>query len=92
MLVDDCAKDIIATAVHAVKAIVGDQGLFGVDVKEVAGKPYVIEVNECPNIDHGVEDLALGDELYRRIIGSLKRDIERRIGITPAKGRTTIKA
>ena len=52
----------------------------------------MIEVNECPNIDHGVEDLALGDELYRRIIGSLKRDIERRIGITPAKGRTTIKA
>jgi glutathione synthase/RimK-type ligase-like ATP-grasp enzyme len=29
-----------------------------VDVKEFEGKPYVIEVNECPNIDHGVEDVA----------------------------------
>jgi glutathione synthase/RimK-type ligase-like ATP-grasp enzyme len=86
MHVHECAKEIIDAAVHAVKAIVGDKGLFGVDVKEVAGRPYVIEVNECPNIDHGVEDVVLGDELYRRIIGSLKRDIERRIGITPATG------
>ena len=51
------------------------------DVKEFEGKPYVIEVNECPNIDHGVEDVVLGDELYRAIIGSLKRSIEHKIGI-----------
>jgi hypothetical protein len=38
-------------------------------------------VNECPNIDHGVEDVTLGDELYRAIIGSLKRSIEHKIGI-----------
>jgi hypothetical protein len=62
--------------VKAVLAIVGDTGLFGVDVKEFEGKPYVIEVNECPNIDHGVEDVVLGDELYRAIIGSLKQCIE----------------
>jgi len=80
MLVNECPKVILDAAVKAVLAIVGDQGLFGVDIKEVAGKPYVIEVNECPNIDHGVEDLALGDELYRAIIGSLKKSIEQRIG------------
>jgi glutathione synthase/RimK-type ligase-like ATP-grasp enzyme len=80
MLVEDAPQVILDAAVKAVLAIVGDQGLFGVDVKEVNGKPYVIEVNECPNIDHGVEDLALGDELYRRIIGSLKKTIERKIG------------
>lgn len=84
MHVHECAKDIIDVAVKAVLAIVGDQGLFGVDIKEVDGKPYVIEVNECPNIDHGVEDVVLGDELYRRIIGSLKRSIEQKIGINPA--------
>ncbi|MBL0043206.1 MAG: RimK family protein [Flavobacteriales bacterium] len=81
MLVADAPKEIISAAVKAVIAIVGNQGLFGVDVKEVGGKPYVIEVNECPNIDHGVEDLALGDELYNKIIGSLKKCIERKIGV-----------
>jgi glutathione synthase/RimK-type ligase-like ATP-grasp enzyme len=92
MHVHECAKPIIDAAVHAVKAIVGDQGLFGVDIKELNGKPYVIEVNECPNIDHGVEDVVLGDELYRRIIGSLKRSIERRIGIAPAATPTHMNA
>ncbi|MBK9418661.1 MAG: RimK family protein [Flavobacteriales bacterium] len=72
---------IVEAALKAVHAIVGEHGLFGVDVKEFEGKPYVIEVNECPNIDHGVEDVALGDELYRAIIGSLKRSIEHKIGI-----------
>ena len=81
MHVHECAKEIIDVAVQAVLAMVGDQGLFGVDVKEVDGKAYVIEVNECPNIDHGVEDVALGDDLYRAIIGSLKKSIEKKIGM-----------
>ena len=38
------------------------EGLFGVDLKEVDGKACLIEVNECPNIDHGVEDQVLGDD------------------------------
>ena len=46
-----------------------------------AGEPYVIEVNECPNIDCGVEDVVLGDDLYRAIIGSLKNAIEEKLGI-----------
>ena len=28
-------------------------GLFGVDIKEKDGKTMVIEINDCPNIDHG---------------------------------------
>ncbi|MBK6542679.1 MAG: RimK family protein [Flavobacteriales bacterium] len=83
MPVDEAPKAIVDAAVKAVLAIVGDRGLFGVDVKEHDGKPYVIEVNECPNIDHGVEDVVLGDALYEAIIGSLKRSIERKIGIAP---------
>jgi len=80
--VDECAKHIMEAALKAVRAMVGDHGLFGVDVKEHDGKAYVIEVNECPNIDHGIEDVELGDEIYRRIIGSLKKTIEKKIGIT----------
>ncbi|MCB0772416.1 MAG: RimK family protein [Flavobacteriales bacterium] len=87
--VDDCPKHIADTALRAVRAMVGEQGLFGVDIKEHEGKAYVIEVNECPNIDHGIEDVELGDEIYRRIIGSLKRSIERKIGIAPAHPSTT---
>ncbi len=81
--VQDCPKHIHDTALKAVHAMVGDCGLFGVDIKELNGKAYVIEVNECPNIDHGIEDVELGDEIYRRIIGSLKRTIEKKIGISP---------
>lgn len=81
--VDQAPKAIVDAAVKAVLAVVGDQGLFGVDVKERDGRPYVIEVNECPNIDHGVEDVVLGDALYEAIICSLKHRIERRIGIRP---------
>jgi glutathione synthase/RimK-type ligase-like ATP-grasp enzyme len=80
MPVAEAPAFIVEAALKAVHAIVGDHGLFGVDVKEFEGKPYVIEVNECPNIDHGVEDVTLGDELYRAIIGSLKRSIEHKIG------------
>jgi len=81
MPVAEAPAFIVEAALKAVHAIVREHGLFGVDVKEFEGKPYVIEVNECPNIDHGVEDVALGDELYRAIIGSLKRSIEHKIGI-----------
>ncbi|NNF03695.1 MAG: hypothetical protein HKN17_04435, partial [Rhodothermales bacterium] len=40
-------------------------------VKETASGPLVIEVNDNPNIDEGVEDGILGAELYRKILASL---------------------
>lgn len=87
-----CARPLLDMAVKAVKAMVGDEGLFGVDIKEHNGAGYVIEVNECPNIDAGVEDAVLGDDLYRRIIASLRRRIERKIGITAPAEPDTIPA
>jgi len=42
-----------------------------VDVKETATGALVIEVNDNPNIDAGVEDAILGDALYTRILKSL---------------------
>jgi len=89
MAIDKAPQFIVDAAVKAVLAIVGNKGLFGVDVKEFEGKPYVIEVNECPNIDHGVEDVVLGDELYRAIIGSLKDRIEEKIGIQQTSSTTS---
>lgn len=44
------------------------KGLYGVDIKEVGGQAVVIEVNDNPSIDHGIEDKILGSELYRIIL------------------------
>ena len=38
----------------------------------------MIEVNDNPNLDLGVEDAVLKDELYRRVLGELVRRIEAR--------------
>lgn len=53
-------------------------GLYGVDLKEIEGKAYVIEVNDNPSIDHGVEDLFLGDLVYDRIMTEFLRRIQLR--------------
>ncbi|MCU0356190.1 MAG: hypothetical protein MUE95_01285 [Cyclobacteriaceae bacterium] len=37
-------------------------------MKEVDGKFYIIEINDNPNIDAGVEDVILKDKLYTTII------------------------
>lgn len=57
-------------------ALIGD-GFYGVDVKEVGGKPFVIEVNDNPNLDAGCEDGVLGDELYRRLASVFLERIEK---------------
>ena len=37
-------------------------------MKEVDGKFYVIEINDNPNIDAGIEDKILKDRLYEIIM------------------------
>ncbi len=66
---------IIALALKAAK-LIGD-GLYGVDIKEVGGKAYVVEVNDNPNIDAGVEDAIIKDQLYLTITEEIVRRIER---------------
>ena len=57
--------------------LIGD-GLYGVDVKQSGDQFTVIEVNDNPNIEAGVEDAILRDELYRRLADVFLRRIERR--------------
>ncbi len=57
---------LIETALNATR-LIGD-GLYGVDVKEANGKFYVIEVNDNPNIDSGIEDKVEKENLYLRIM------------------------
>ena len=74
MRVDEAPPAVVQTALKAAN-LIGD-GLYGVDLKEVCGKIYVIEVNDNPSIDAGVEDIVLKDELYLTIIRSIINRID----------------
>jgi len=79
--VRDAPNDVIKLALKAT-APIGD-GLYGVDIKQVGDRIVVIEVNDNPSIDAGIEDAYLGDDLYRRIMEEFMRRLERkRLGIT----------
>jgi glutathione synthase/RimK-type ligase-like ATP-grasp enzyme len=74
-------KKVVSTALRAAN-LIGD-GFYGVDLKEDGNQCYVIEINDNPSIDAGVEDLILGDELYQKIMSILLRRVEnRKKGIT----------
>lgn len=80
--VEDAPPEVVAVACQAAN-LIGD-GLYGVDVKATAQGAVVIEVNDNPNLDSGIEDKHLGDELYRRILGSMLARLERRRGANGA--------
>ncbi|MFM1873181.1 MAG: Alpha-aminoadipate--LysW ligase LysX [Planctomycetota bacterium] len=67
--VEQAPPRVVKAALKAANTI--GRGLYGVDLKEVGGKVYMIEVNDNPNIDAGFEDQVLGDELYLRVMRTL---------------------
>jgi glutathione synthase/RimK-type ligase-like ATP-grasp enzyme len=80
--VGEAPDDVVKTALKAAN-LIGD-GLYGVDLKQIGQKCYVIEVNDNPNIDAGIEDLVLKDALYREIMGIFLKRIEiRKRGPSP---------
>jgi glutathione synthase/RimK-type ligase-like ATP-grasp enzyme len=75
--VNDAPAEVVKLALKATQPI-GD-GLYGVDLKQVGNKPpVVIEVNDNPSIDAGVEDAHLGNELYLRVMQEFLRRMERK--------------
>jgi glutathione synthase/RimK-type ligase-like ATP-grasp enzyme len=64
--VDQAPSGLLRTALKATSLI--GKSLYGVDMKEVDGKFYVIEINDNPNIDSGIEDKILKDKLYSTIM------------------------
>jgi glutathione synthase/RimK-type ligase-like ATP-grasp enzyme len=73
----DQAPPEVASLGQRAAALIGD-GLYGVDIKQTDGTLMVIEINDNPNLDLGVEDAVLKDELYRRVLADLVRRIEAR--------------
>jgi glutathione synthase/RimK-type ligase-like ATP-grasp enzyme len=74
--VGEAPEELVRTALKAAN-LIGD-GLYGVDIKEVDGSFYVMEVNDNPNVDAGTEDAILKSALYREIMGVFLRRIEQR--------------
>ncbi len=73
-------SEIVKLALRATQQI-GD-GLYGVDLKQVGERNVIIEVNDNPNIDWGIEDAYLGEDLYRRVMAEFVRRLERkRLGV-----------
>jgi len=76
LAVKDTPSEIIRLAQRAAR-MMGD-GLYGVDIKQTAHGLKVIEVNDNPSIDAGVEDMVLGDALYHHIMAEFVRRLEQR--------------
>lgn len=79
MAVVEAPKQVIKIALRAAN-LIGD-GLYGVDLKELNKKIYVIEINDNPSIDTEVEDEYLKDQLYDEIMKEFKNRIECKKGI-----------
>lgn len=74
--VREAPADVVKLALKATAAI-GD-GLYGVDIKKAGDRVALIEVNDNPSIDAGIEDAYLGEDLYRRIMAEFLRRMERK--------------
>lgn len=76
--VDTVPENVIKTALKASK-LIGD-GFYGVDLKEIDGRVYVIEINDNPNVDQGIEDQVAGQNLYLTIMNEIKRRVVQQHG------------
>lgn len=71
---ENVPEKVLKTAVKAA-SLMGD-GLYGVDLKQIGDKVYLIEVNDNPNIDYGIEDAVLKNQLYEKVMQSIYNRIE----------------
>lgn len=74
--VDQAPPGLLRVAVAAAR-VIGD-GLYGVDIKQTGNRYMVIEVNDNPSIDGGIEDEVMGDALYDRIMAEFARRVAAR--------------
>ena len=74
--VGETPEEVVRVALKAA-GLIGN-GLYGVDLKQVGNRVVVIEVNDNPSIESGVEDGVMKDALYREIVGTILRRVEQR--------------
>jgi glutathione synthase/RimK-type ligase-like ATP-grasp enzyme len=76
--IEQVPEEVIKVALRLAQ-LIGD-GLYGVDIKHNERGVFVIEINDNPNIDGGVEDSMLGDRLYEIIMAEFIRRLDVRRG------------
>lgn len=74
LAVADAPAAVVDLGLRAANAI-GD-GFYGVDIKELDSGCVVIEVNDNPSVEAGVEDAVLGDELYDEVMRVFRARVE----------------
>lgn len=74
LAIEKVPKKVLNMALKSAKLM--GKGLYGIDIKVVNNKPMVIEINDNPNIDFGVEDAFYGDLVYQDILMALKKRLE----------------
>ncbi len=74
MAIEQAPAEAVKLAVK-VSALIG-KGFYGVDIKQTVDRFHVIEVNDNPNIDAGIEDAHLGKLLYLRVMEHLYSEME----------------
>jgi glutathione synthase/RimK-type ligase-like ATP-grasp enzyme len=62
MLIGEAPPAVIDVGLRAAQ-LIGD-GLYGVDIKETPEGVFVVEVNDNPNIEHGIEDASEKDQVW----------------------------
>ncbi|MDN3666409.1 RimK family protein [Algibacter miyuki] len=72
--IEKVPKKVLKMALKSAKLM--GKGLYGIDIKVVNNKPMVIEINDNPNIDFGVEDEYYGDLIYTKILSALKTRVQ----------------
>ncbi|MBN2509373.1 MAG: RimK family protein [Spirochaetales bacterium] len=78
--VEEAPDHVIQAALKSAKAI--GRGLYGVDIKELPGnKAIVIEVNDNPSIDAGVEDFLLKHKVYDSIMSFFANEVKQQLGL-----------
>ncbi|WP_198968667.1 RimK family protein [Xylophilus sp. ASV27] len=84
ILLDEVPPAVLRAACRSA-SLVGD-GFYGVDIKVHEGRPFVIEINDNPNLDAGVEDAREGDNVYRKILRTLLERFESRRDLPKVQG------
>lgn len=82
LAIEDAPAHVVKLATKAANLI--GSGLYGVDLKQVGRRLMVMEVNDNPSIEAGVEDAVLKDELYYAILKYFYDRLEQR-------GRSVVK-
>jgi glutathione synthase/RimK-type ligase-like ATP-grasp enzyme len=63
---DQAPTEVVELAVRAAKPI--GEGFYGVDLKQTDHGIVVMEVNDNPNLEHGIEDTVGKDEIWIRLL------------------------